>query len=78
MSLGGGRGSTPSIPGLELDGSYVPLGSTAIHEPTQTPDPRGQSGSPRTRKNTNKQNEYPGTNGVDDYADIVMVSVVVE
>jgi len=25
-----------------------------------------------------KQNEYPGTNGAQDYADIAMVSVVVE
>ncbi|MEM2551003.1 MAG: hypothetical protein QW289_05475 [Sulfolobales archaeon] len=37
MNLGGDWSTTPSLPELELGGSYVPFGSTATHEPTQTP-----------------------------------------
>ncbi|MEM1678440.1 MAG: hypothetical protein QXD20_04290 [Ignisphaera sp.] len=34
-ALGGDGSDAPSHPGLELDGSPVPLGSTATHEPIQ-------------------------------------------
>ncbi|MEM4592472.1 MAG: zinc ribbon domain-containing protein [Sulfolobales archaeon] len=36
-ALGGDGSIAPSHPGLKLDGSPVPLGSTATHEPIQIP-----------------------------------------
>ncbi len=36
-SPGGDGSDAPSHPGLELDGSSVPLGLTATHEPIQIP-----------------------------------------
>ncbi|MEM4621877.1 MAG: hypothetical protein QXT76_03640 [Sulfolobales archaeon] len=36
-ALGGDGGIAPSHPRLKLDGSSVPLGSTATHEPIQIP-----------------------------------------
>ncbi|MEM1596188.1 MAG: transposase [Desulfurococcaceae archaeon] len=36
-ALGGDGSNAPNHPGLELDGSPVPLGSTATHEPIQIP-----------------------------------------
>ncbi|MEM4752960.1 MAG: hypothetical protein QXR55_05695, partial [Sulfolobales archaeon] len=36
-ALGGDGSNAPNHPGLELDGSSVPLGSTATYEPIQIP-----------------------------------------
>ena len=38
-ALRGGGSIAPSLGGLKLDGSPVPLGSTATHDPVRVPKP---------------------------------------
>ena len=42
-------GAALQAPGSKLDGSPIPLGSTATHNPHRVSNPAGRGGSPWTR-----------------------------
>ncbi|MEM2301631.1 MAG: hypothetical protein QXR14_05405 [Sulfolobales archaeon] len=72
LTLGGDGSNAPSHPGddlLNLDGSHVPFGSTAAHEPMGIKRSLwARLKSLDIKRTSNKIKEYPGTNGIPVYA----------
>lgn len=64
QALGGDESSAPSHPGSKLDGSHMPFGSTAAHDPTGSEILRVEVEVPGwTMNKKNDWDEHPGTNG---------------
>ncbi|PWV37187.1 MAG: hypothetical protein DJ555_03300, partial [Desulfurococcaceae archaeon] len=68
-ALGGDGSSAPSHPGFNLDGSHMPFGSTAAHEPM------GIKRSLWARLKSLDIPSYPGTNGLVRFSDEMLKRV---